>query len=221
MKTRLATPVLRVDRSQSGVVLHVPGGRSEHFDRAVIATHADQALAMLAQPSPDERRLLSAFRYSRNTVVLHRDCSLMPQRRRLWSSWNYIGDSCGACTVTYWMNKLQALPTKQDYFVSLNPRRQPRGDLVEGRFSYDHPIFDSNALQAQRQLWHLQGRQNTWYCGAHFGSGFHEDGLQAGLAVAEELGGVRRPWDLANPSSRITVLPRQAPLPDSHLEAAE
>jgi hypothetical protein len=148
--------------------------------------------------------LLGAFRYSRNVAVLHSDHRLMPRRRAVWSSWNHIGDSDADCpTVTYWMNALQRIPHDTLLFVTLNPQREPRN--AWHREIYDHPLFDSVAIAAQRQLWSLQGRRNTWFCGAYFGAGFHEDGLQAGLAVAEALGGVRRPWRVANESGRIAL----------------
>ncbi len=103
------------------------------------------------------------------------------------------------------MNRLQALPTERQLFVTLNPSREPESDHVVTRIEYDHPVFDMGALVAQRQLWQIQGTRRTWFCGAYFGSGFHEDGLQAGLAVAEQLGGVRRPWVVENQSGRISL----------------
>ena len=208
-RIRLATPVRRIERDAFGVALHDATGAVARHDHVVLATHADTALAMLDSPSEKERALLGAFRYSRNRAVLHRDASLMPRRRKVWSSWNFCGRSGGdanSLCVTYWMNRLQNLPTSQDHFVTLNPTREPRDALYET--SYEHPIFDLGALGAQRALWSLQGVGNVWFAGAHFGAGFHEDGLQAGLAVAEALGGVRRPWQVADESGRI-VLPVQ------------
>ena len=127
----------------------------------------------------------------------------MPKRRRAWASWNYIGSADGLC-VSYWMNKLQGLPG-QDLFVTLNPPRPPRADALLRSEIYDHPIFDAAAMRAQASLWDLQGEGGVWFCGAHFGAGFHEDGLQSGLAVAEQLGGVRRPWRVADESGRIQL----------------
>ena len=176
-------------------------GAVDRFDHVVIGAHADQALAMLEQPTADERRLLGAFRYSRNLTVLHTDETLMPSRRRAWASWNYMGSDQGLC-VTYWMNNLQNLPG-QDLFVTLNPPRPPRPETLLRSELYEHPIFDAAAVAAQKQLWSLQGQGGIWYCGAHFGAGFHEDGLQSGLAAAEQLGGVRRPWTVENESGRI------------------
>ena len=209
LQTRMGEPVVRVERDAERVTITTRSGQVETFDHLVIATHADQALAMLADPTPAERRCLSAFRYSHNRAVLHRDPSLMPRRRRLWSSWNYLAaSSSGGCAVTYWMNSLQPLATNTNYFVTLNPHQEPAAGTIEGEFNYAHPVFSPEALRQQRFLWELQGQKRTWFCGAHFGSGFHEDGLQAGLAVAEQLGGVSRPWTVDNPSSRIHVIPR-------------
>ena len=131
----------------------------------------------------------------------------MPRRRAAWSSWNYVGPRGGSAGayVTYWMNRLQGIRSERPLFVTLNPPREPREDTAMWRQTYAHPIFDARAMAAQRQLWSLQGRRNTWFCGAYFGSGFHEDGLQAGLAVAEQLGGVRRPWSVPDQSGRIFV----------------
>jgi predicted NAD/FAD-binding protein len=202
---RLARGVTRVRRTGQGVMVHDSQGGIERFDHVVIGAHADQALAMLDAPTARETQVLGAFRYSRNLTVLHTDASLMPRRRRAWASWNYIGAADGLC-VTYWMNRLQGLPG-QDLFVTLNPPRPPRPDTLLRSELYDHPIFNLAALQAQQQLWSLQGEGGVWFCGAHFGAGFHEDGLQSGLAVAEQLGGVRRPWSVENESGRICLGP--------------
>jgi predicted NAD/FAD-binding protein len=198
---RLNHRVTAVRRTDQGVMVHDSQDRVERFDHVVIGAHADQALAMLAEPTAREKEVLGAFRYSRNLAVLHTDAGLMPQRRRAWASWNYIGAEEGLC-VTYWMNKLQGLPG-QDLFVTLNPPRPPKPDTLLRSELYEHPIFSPAAIQAQKQLWSLQGQGGVWFCGAHFGAGFHEDGLQAGLAVAEQLGGVRRPWSVENESGRI------------------
>lgn len=183
-------------------------GVEHRFDHVVVATHADQALRMLADPSHDEARLLGAFGYSRNEAVLHSDPRLMPRRKRAWSSWNYLTETQGETrrlSVTYWMNRLQSLPDDQQLFVTLNPVVEPEADTVRHRETYEHPAFDAAAMRAQQQLWSLQGARSTWFCGAYFGAGFHEDGLQSGLAIAEELGGVRRPWSVANESGRIHI----------------
>ena len=200
---RTAADVVEVRREAQGVRVVEAGGRSELFDHVVLATHADQALKLVASPTPAETRVLGAFRYSRNVAVLHTDADLMPRRRGAWASWNYIGSDAGLC-VTYWMNRLQGLPG-QDLFVTLNPPRPPRTDAILKSELYEHPIFDQAVVAAQGELWSLQGEGGVWYCGAHFGAGFHEDGLQAGLAVAEQLGGVRRPWTVPAESGRIQL----------------
>ncbi len=217
-------PVRTLERSAAGVVVQAGLGYRERFDHVVIAAHADQALAMLKDPSPEERHCLSTFRYGRNRAVLHRDPRLMPRRRRLWSSWNYMADRGAhgrSSSITYWMNTLQPLATSTDIFVSLNPQREPEAALVEREFAYEHPIFTAEAGLMQKRLWSLQGQQRTWYCGAHFGAGFHEDALQSGLAVAERLGDMLRPWTVPNQSGRIHVTPYAPAAELSHLEAAE
>jgi uncharacterized protein len=204
---RLETAVSQVRRVDDGVIVRTASGHVERFDRLVVATHADQALRLLEDPTREEERLLGAFAYSRNHAVLHSDAGLMPQRRATWSSWNYAGrrgDERAVC-VTYWMNRLQHITSDAPLFVTLNPSREPHPSKLLRTEVVEHPVFDEAALAAQRELWTLQGRQNTWYCGAYFGSGFHEDGLQAGLAVAEAIGGVRRPWRVAGESDRITL----------------
>ena len=181
---------------------------AEHaFDQVVIGSHADEALAMLDDGDEMERNLLGKFGYSQNLAVLHTDRTHMPRRRRLWSSWNYIerADEQGQnrLTVSYWMNALQPLPTTTDLFVTLNPAGAVAPSRVLARFNYGHPVFNAAAMSAQHDLWNLQGRRRTWFCGSYFGYGFHEDALQSGLAVAEDLTGVARPWTVADPSGRI------------------
>jgi predicted NAD/FAD-binding protein len=208
----LGRAVTAVERSDSGAwVSTATSATPRRFDQVVIATHADQALRLLSRPTGAEQRLLGAFRYSRNLAVLHGDAGLMPRRRAVWSSWNCTARRArpDALCVTYWMNRLQQLPTERPLFLTLNPTREPRpGQLIRTDL-YEHPQFDAAAIAAQRELWRLQGQQRSWFCGAYFGAGFHEDGLQAGLAVAEALGGVRRPWNVAGESDRIHLPPSQ------------
>ncbi|PPC77855.1 NAD/FAD-binding protein [Pokkaliibacter plantistimulans] len=184
-------------------------GDQWYFDQVVLACHADQALQLLADPGSDEKDVLSAFPYQRNRAILHSDLSLMPKRRRAWASWNYLGhrDEQGEqqVAVSYWMNRLQQLDTPEPLIVTLNPPQQPAVDKVHASFLYDHPLFDARAIQHQPQLWAIQGQRNTWFCGAWCGYGFHEDGLQSGLAVAEALTGVRRPWLTRAEDNRIAL----------------
>jgi predicted NAD/FAD-binding protein len=209
---RLKTPVARITREDGRVLITDASGHTDSFTDIVIATHADQALRLLGDADGPERSVLGAFRYTDNLAVLHSDDRLMPKRRRVWSSWNYIGElqreGAQPLCVTYWMNRLQNLDSRYPLFVTLNPTRAIDPAKTIDSFQYTHPLFDQPALDAQKQLWRLQGRRNTWFCGAYFGFGFHEDGLQAGLAAAEDLADVRRPWNVGDESGRITLAPR-------------
>ena len=206
---RLSTGVSRIERHSGVVEVTDRRGHKDIVTDVLIATHADQALAMLANPDQDERAVLGAFEYTHNKAVLHTDRRLMPKRKSVWSSWNYIGerewDGDSPLCVTYWMNKLQNIDKKYPLFVTLNPSREIDPATVFETFDYTHPLFDQKAMAAQKELWRLQGRGGVWFAGAHFGSGFHEDGLQAGLAAAEDLAGVQRPWAVDDASGRIHI----------------
>ncbi|MGV4792023.1 FAD-dependent oxidoreductase [Rhizobium sp. F40D2] len=218
-RIRISTPVRTVRRLGGYIEIRDAHGGQNLFDHVVVATHADQALRMLADATDDERRILGGFRYCRNVAVLHGDIALMPRRRAAWSSWNYSADTRTSPrdgqmqpSITYWMNRLQPLGGAPPTFVTLNPNRAPREDTIISTDIYEHPVFDLETDRAQQELWSLQGVQNTWFCGAHFGSGFHEDGIQAGLAVAEDLAGIRRPWQVAQESARIVRRPIARPI---------
>ena len=203
---------VRLVRRETGkVLIEDLHGLKETYDDVIFATHADEAFGLLADPSESERELLGGLRYTHNRAVLHTDAALMPKRRRVWSSWNFIdGQEQGGdekLCVTYWMNRLQSLETDSPLFVTLNPSRDPAPGTIIREFDYTHPFFDRAALAAQRRLWSLQGDRRTWFCGSYFGYGFHEDALQSGLAVAEELGGERRPWSVPDESGRIHMAP--------------
>jgi predicted NAD/FAD-binding protein len=151
----------------------------------IVATHADTALGLIAEPSADEQRVLGAFRYSRNRTVLHTDRALLPRRRAAHAAWNYVADAdTSRVAVTYSMTRLQGLPDAP-YLVTLNPRTRPAGVLHEVDFA--HPQFDRAALAAQTELARLSGAHRTYYAGAYLGYGFHEDGMRAGLAAAARL----------------------------------
>ena len=220
IELRLACRVHQLTRDGQGVSVVSQAG-TERFERVLVATHSDQALRLLADPSPAERKLLAALPYSANVAVLHKDRRLMPRRKPVWASWNFIERGPGEpVLVSYWMNKLQPLATRTDLFVTLNPPEgfAPQGEIA--RFNYEHPNFDSTALAAQQAAWTLQGKLHTWYAGAWCGAGFHEDGLQAGLAAAEDLGGVRRPWNVENESGRISLGPSMGDMPEQELQKA-
>ncbi|WP_417769924.1 NAD(P)/FAD-dependent oxidoreductase [Stappia sp.] len=200
IKVRLATPVASVTRRDGRVHVIDTKGKEDVFDHVVLAAHTDQTLAMLTDATPEERNILGAIRYRPNQVYLHRDRALMPRRNRVWASWNYLASSDpGApyrdASVSYWMNRLQNLPDDKPLFISLNPVERPRDDLTFATFEYDHPQFDAGAIAAQKALGQIQGAGNIWFCGAWCGYGFHEDGLVAGLAVAEAIG-CEIPWRL-------------------------
>ena len=186
--THLQTPVERVERNDIGVHVFTASG-SEDFDGVVLACHADQALSLLAQPSPQEQALLGAIRYHPNKAVLHTDTSVMPKKKLAWAAWNYeratdlVLESSRVC-LHYWINRLQPLPFSEDVVVSLNPVRAIDPSKVLGEYDYAHPVFDLGAIKAQSQLPRLQGQQNTWYAGAWMGYGFHEDGFKAGRDAA-------------------------------------
>lgn len=223
-RIRCGDPVTTVVRSDGQVIIATASGSRRTFDHVVIACHSDAALTLLAEPTDAERNILGNIHYQPNRAVLHTDTTLMPKRHTAWASWNYIGTTAGdtgrsAC-ITYWMNRLQTLQTSQPVFITLNPNRHIDPNKILQTRDYEHPVFDLAAMRAQSGLWDLQGRQNTWFCGAYFGSGFHEDGIQAGLAVAEMLGSRPRPWILEEPSSRIGLPKSGMPLADCEAAAA-
>lgn len=188
---RLNTPVRLIQRDAEGVRV-ITDGMAERFDKLVLATHSDQALALLHDATPQERATLGAIRYQANRAVLHTDSTVLPRRERAWAAWNYERAASGTqessrVCLHYLLNRLQPLPFKQPVLVSLNPVREIARKHTMGTFDYAHPVFDEAAIQAQARVPQLQGRQHTWFCGAWMGYGFHEDGLKAGLGVAREL----------------------------------
>lgn len=199
-----------IQRSKDHVLISSLAGEQIEADEVVIATHADQALGMLDRPSSSEKHTLGAFLYEPNQAILHSDKSFMPKRKRAWCSWNYVEAKAreNKVCVSYWMNRLQNLHSDKDYFVTLNPSSMPAPETIVCESEYHHPVFSPEAIKAQQQLWQLQGQQRTWFCGSYFGAGFHEDAVQSGFAVAEQLGELNRPWELNNPSDRIVVTHR-------------
>ena len=188
---RLNTPVRQIDRDAAGVTLRTDLG-AERFDHVVLATHSDQSLAMLRQPTQTEVQVLGAIRYQPNRAVLHTDTSVLPQSEAAWAAWNYERsadnqkESSRVC-LHYLLGKLQPIPFDQPVIESLNPVRPIASGLVLAEFEYSHPVFDMAAIEAQKRVPELQGEQHTWYCGAWTGYGFHEDGLKSGYAAAQAL----------------------------------
>lgn len=185
-RLRLGLGVRSLRRTPDGVEVRTDDGESRSFDHVVVATHADQALALLEDASDDERRVLREFEYTRNLATLHTDSSFLPRSRAARASWNYRLGEQGEPTVSYHLNRLQGLEAERDYLVTLN---EPVADEhVLERFSYDHPLFTVGTLRAQHELPALSGVRNTWYAGAHHGNGFHEDGFASAVRVAAALG---------------------------------
>jgi predicted NAD/FAD-binding protein len=192
---RLNCPVQRIARDAQGVNV-TSAGQTERFDKVILATHSDQALALLADPTVQERATLGAIGYQANHAVLHTDASVLPQHRRAWAAWNYqraghtegssAGESQRVC-LHYLLNLLQPLPFAQPVMVSLNPTHAIDPPQVLGSFDYAHPVFDLAAIRAQSEVPALQGQQHSYFCGAWTGYGFHEDGLKSGLDVAARL----------------------------------
>ncbi|MDZ4326750.1 MAG: FAD-dependent oxidoreductase [Pseudomonas sp.] len=190
-KIRLNCPVLQVERDADGVVIHSSAG-SERFDKVVFACHSDQALKLLAKPSEAERSILGALPYADNEVVLHTDTRLLPSRKRAWASWNYRLGGAGhtLAAVTYDMNILQGIQSDTTFCVSLNQSAGISPSMVLGRFTYAHPQYSLAAVAAQARWEELNGAQHSFYCGAYWANGFHEDGVVSALRVARSFGEV-------------------------------
>lgn len=187
-----ATRVAEITRPGGVPMLRFEDGSHAAFDQVIVATHAPQARAMIADLDAQERRILSAFETAPNRAVLHSDRRLMPKRKAVWSSWNFLSDAAHDAArpapITYWMNRLQGIDKKKPLFVSLNPGVEPDPAKVHGEYNYAHPLFTQAAFDGQRDIDAIQGRGGVWYAGAWLGYGFHEDGLRAGLRVAAALG---------------------------------
>jgi predicted NAD/FAD-binding protein len=188
---RLNTPVRLIERDEQGVRI-ITDGHAERFDEVVIATHTDQALGLLREPSGDERSVLGAIRYQDNRAVLHTDASVLPANPKTWAAWNYERaasterESARVC-LHYLLNRLQRIPFAQPVVVSLNPLQAIDPATIVGEYDYAHPVFDMRAIDAQKRVPLLQGQRHTWYAGAWTGYGFHEDGLKSGLQVGRAL----------------------------------
>lgn len=189
VQVRLGCPVRKVSRNEQGVRVAFEGG-SEHFDALVLACHSDQALALLADASAAEREILGAITYQANDTVLHTDASVLPTRRKAWAAWNahLPADPAQACTVSYCMNLLQRLPTTTPLVVSLNRSADIDPGRILARRAYQHPVYTHAAVAAQARRSEIQGVRHTWFAGAYWGWGFHEDGIRSGVDVARALG---------------------------------
>jgi predicted NAD/FAD-binding protein len=188
-RVRLAAPVRRIERLPDRVRIEAEGCESEDFDQVVIATHSDQALAMLADPSEAELEVLGAIPYQRNEAILHTDTSLLPRRRAAWSSWNFHlpEQPVGRTTVTYWMNNLQRLRAEQEFLVTLNHGEAIDPARVIRRIAYEHPVYTRRGLRAQGRHEEISAVRRTHYCGAYWGWGFHEDGVRSAQRACEGI----------------------------------
>ncbi|HEU18165.1 MAG TPA: FAD-dependent oxidoreductase [Deltaproteobacteria bacterium] len=184
--------VTGIRREDARVAIERPDSGESFYDRVIIAAHADEALKVLTDPSPQEVRLLSAWTYSRNNTVLHRDSSYLPPNHRAWASWNYIReagtDADAPVTLTYDMTRLQRLTTKERYCVTLNPARQIPETAVIRQLDYSHPVYNFDSLSSQNELGRLNGQRNTYFCGSYFGYGFHEDAVRSAVEVGRLFG---------------------------------
>lgn len=191
-RIRLRTPVEAVRRGADGVEVVPAGAPAERFDAVVLASHADQSLRMLADPTDEERAVLSAFPYQGNRTTLHTDASILPRRRRAWAAWNYLLDEGSADaagpSVTYWMNRLQSLDAADEFCVTLNRDDRVDASRVRRTFHYEHPIYTREGVALQGRQAELCGRDRTFFCGAYWGFGFHEDGVRSALVVGEKFG---------------------------------
>ena len=182
--------ITKVQRNKNNVRLYY-GKSDEYFDydKVVFATHANETLKLIKEPTKNENSFLSCFKYKKNIAYLHTDNSLMPSNRIAWSSWNSIlnkNDQDKNC-VTYWLNRLQNLKTKNNYFLTLNPIFNIDKNKIIKKIEFSHPYYDLDAINAQNSLIKLQGVNNSWFCGSYFGFGFHEDGLKSGINIAKKL----------------------------------
>lgn len=213
-RVRVGMPVTGVERHTGGIRIHTQDDSPAGYDAAVLACHADEALRLLHIPTDRERSVLGRFAYQHNRTLLHSDPRLMPRRRAVWSSWNYLSErstgNASTVSVSYWMNRLQRLHQAPPLFVSLNPPHEPDPRTVVAEMDYTHPVFDTDALIAQRQLSALQGVDRIWYCGSYFGYGFHEDALRSSVGVAQRLG-VAVPWSTPAHVDGTTLPPAPQP----------
>jgi predicted NAD/FAD-binding protein len=188
-RVRTSTPVAQIRRFEDHVEVIPEGGGPERFDEVIIATHSDQALAMLSDPSPAELELLGSIAYQANHTVLHSDESVMPRRRAAWACWNYRADpeGSGPATLTYDMNRLQTLSCRRRFLVSLNMTERIDPDSILAEFRYEHPVFTPDSLAAQERWSEISGVRRTHFCGAYWRNGFHEDGAFSGLRAARAV----------------------------------
>lgn len=188
-KIKLNSNIKTIHRHNNNIVIHFEDNNTQDFDQIILACHSDQALQLLSQPSNEEINTLGNIKYQPNEAVLHTDASLMPEDINAWSAWNYLlpKDNSEIAKVTYYMNRLQPLNSQQNYFVSLNLTDRISENKIIRKITYQHPVFDSAAINAQNNREFINGKQNTWYCGAYWRNGFHEDGVWSAVSTIKQL----------------------------------
>jgi predicted NAD/FAD-binding protein len=188
-KIHLNSSIKNIGRRNGKIIIRHQSKPEEIFDHVIFACHSDQALALLTHPSDGEQQTLEKIRYQYNEAVLHTDESLMPNNKQAWSSWNYLlpEQPSTNAKVTYYMNRLQPLQTKNNYFVTLNLTEHINSEKIIRKIGYQHPVFDKAAIGAQKNLSSINGKQNTWFCGAYWRNGFHEDGVWSALTTIEQF----------------------------------
>lgn len=195
---KLDASVSSVERRNDGVYVTTHKNETHIYDEVVIASHSDQAIEMLTNPTEDERNILGNMEYQPNIAYLHKDPSFMPKRRAIWSSWNYLcddaTDSRPHITVTYWMNLLQNISNDTPLFVTLNPPSPPRAESIFNKHIFEHPVYNMQMLDAQERFHTIQGKDRIWFAGAYQRYGFHEDGISSAVAIAKHMG-CSIPWE--------------------------
>ncbi len=185
--------ILKIIRDNNNIIIIDKDNKQNSFSKLVFATHGDQILPLLDNPTNQEIDIFNRFKYSNNLACLHTDNSLMPESKIAWSSWNFINQSINKnFTLTYWMNLLQNLPTNKNYFVTVNPFKEPKNIINQTVF--EHPLYTLDTISAQKEVMQIQGLNNTYFCGSYLGYGFHEDGIQSSAYIAKLLG-CDLPWN--------------------------
>ena len=177
--------VSKIIRSNDNVRIMI-GKEYIDYDQVVLASHADESLNILERPTEDEKNILGKFKYVDNEAILHSDESLMPKKKRAWSSWNSISDGKNTC-ITYWLNKLQNLKTTKNYFLTLNPIYKLNDNFIIKKINFTHPYLNHENTLLQKKLHSIQGKKRTWFCGSYFGYGFHEDGLKSSIELVNNF----------------------------------
>lgn len=196
-KIKLGAAVASVQQYDDRWQVHTIQGEVDAYDHIVFASHADETLSLIAEPTAQEQSILGAFSYQANQIIVHSDVRFMPKRRQCWASWVYLStqqqDKKPCVSLSYWMNNLQPIDTDTPILVTLNPDSRPQQSTIIDEHTFTHPVFDLPAIQAQGQLNEIQGKRNLWFCGAYQRYGFHEDGIASAVNVAQQLGS-KIPW---------------------------